>query len=80
MSVVRGGTEEKQVSDYPKVCKLCLFAKPIDATGDCLCKYEGVVCPGHTCEKFVFDYLRLKPKRRKKPVLSKFSPDDFSIE
>ena len=66
--------------DYRNICALCNNGSLIKLTGDILCEFEGVVHPEGSCKKFEINYLRLQPKRAKKPDVSKFMPEDFSLE
>gem|GEM_PF-2615368 len=66
--------------EYCSICALCNNATHIGVTDDFLCKFEGIVPPEHTCSKFEINYLRIQPKRPRKPKTKNFTPDDFSIE
>lgn len=69
------------VSDeYRSICALCNHATLIRVTDDILCEFEGIVEPEHTCPKFDLNFLRIQPKRMRKPKEKNFTPDDFSIE
>lgn len=67
------------MSEYTKVCALCTHGKPIPVIGDVLCPWEGVVGAEFVCKRFCLDYLRLDPKRPRRPQKS-FTFEDFSIE
>ena len=66
--------------EYRKICALCNKGTLIKLMGDIICEHEGLVSPEHSCPKFELNYLRIQPKRAKKPDTSKFKEEDFSIE
>lgn len=66
--------------EYRSICALCNHATLIRITDDILCEFEGIVLPENTCSKFEMNYLRINPKRMKKPKEKQFSENDFSIE
>lgn len=66
--------------EYRKICALCNNGTLIKLMGDVVCEFEGVVKADFSCPKFELNYLRLQPKRARKPDISKFKPEDFSIE
>ena len=66
--------------EYRKVCALCNKGTLIKLMGDIICEYEGLVSPEYSCSRFEMNYLRINPKRVRKPDISKLKPEDFSIE
>ncbi len=66
--------------EYRKICALCNKGVLIKLTGDVLCEMHGLMSEEDSCNEFELNYLRIQPKRRRKPTEKSFSPEDFSIE
>ncbi|MFA6730959.1 MAG: hypothetical protein WCR95_08195 [Eubacteriales bacterium] len=56
----------KQFEDIEKICVNCIFATPIEATENCVCRKKGMVRCDFTCGKFSADLLKINPR----PVVS----------
>ena len=59
-----------------KECRHCAGGR-IAADGTVLCRARGVMPPGGSCRKYVYDPLKREPA--KAPELPKYSPEDFKI-
>ncbi len=51
-------------SDYEKSCVYCEHSIPLAVDSEVLCSKRGVVGANHRCRRFVFDPLKIVPRRR----------------
>ncbi len=66
--------------DIEQKCALCRYSKKIDGVDrELVCEKFGVVASSYVCKKFKYDIFKKKVKRRK-PIDTNYSPDDFSID
>lgn len=67
-------------SDIEQKCALCRHSKKIDGKElEVVCEKKGVVSSTYVCKKFKYDIFKKKVRRRK-PLDTDYSPEDFSID
>lgn len=68
-------------SSVPKVCRLCQYASlkgDKEMYAECSLKKRSVNISG-SCARFKYDIFKKPVRRRRKPDMSSFSPDDFKL-
>ena len=55
---------KKKNLEYEKSCVYCEHSIPLAVDSEVLCAKRGVVGVNHRCRRFVFDPLKIVPRRR----------------
>lgn len=67
-------------SDIEQKCALCRYSKKIIGVDrEVICEKKGVVASNYVCKKFKYDIFKKKVRRRK-PIDTNYSAEDFSID
>ncbi len=66
--------------DLIEKCETCAFAVFLEYSKDCLCSKFGAVSPEYKCKKYRVNRFLRRPPKKRELNMSKFSPEDFSIE
>ena len=67
---------KRKESEEENTCAYCEHAVPVNHAEAFLCDYKGVVRPEGHCRRFVFDLLKVSPRRR---TISGSDDLDFSV-
>ena len=59
-------------------CGICRYAKAIYDNNNMNCRKKGIVSSSYSCRRYEYDPLKRIPKP--KPVLQKYSAEDFSLD
>jgi hypothetical protein len=69
----------KENSEISKICETCMFASPLHAVEELMCKKKGLVSPGFTCKHYSLNHLIKHPRKRRKINTAHLTIEDFEI-